>query len=148
MLCIFGAPLQVRSQPPSANLVGTVLGTAASPVPGIEITAKDPAGRSVGQSVTDVQGQYVLKSLPVGQYGLTLDPDHTGYRGATVVASLVREGLTVNWTVSAAAAGQEFFALGSVERIIVALTFVLGPTTAMTLGAAGGFGQHNPSFSQ
>ena len=95
----------------------------------------------------------------MGQYGLTLDPDHTGYRGATVVASLVGEGLTVNWTVStaavaiaaatpAAAAGQEFFALGSVERMVVALTFVLGPTTAMTLGAAGVFGQHNPSFSQ
>ena len=100
ILCIFGAPLQVFSEPPSANLVGTVLNTAADPVPGIEIIAKDPSGKPVGQSVTDKEGQYVLKKLPVGKYGLKLDPIQTGYQGATVVTSMVKEGLTVNWTVS------------------------------------------------
>jgi len=150
ILCIFGAPLQVLSEPPSANLVGTVLNTAADPVPGIEIIAKDPTGKPVGQSVTDKEGQYVLKKLPVGKYGLKLDPIQTGYQGATVVTPLTVEGLTVNWTVSTTAAAvaiaaatpniapakQQFFALGSTGKMITAAVFALGPAVGMGVASA------------
>ena len=160
ILCIFGAPSQSRSETSSANLVGTVLDAAGNPVQGIEITAKDPTGKIIGQSVTDAKGQYILKKLPVGEYDLTLDPKNTGYQGATVVTSMVKEGLTVNWTVSNtapavaiaaatpdAAAKQKFFAAGSTGRKIAAFTVGLGGLGGI-LAASGVFDSNNSSPSQ
>lgn len=103
MLCIVGAPLKALGEQTTARIVGAVVDAQGNPVLGVRIIAKNPSGKVLAQAVTDARCQYVLEDLAPGLYQMTLDPVKTGLKGDTVTASLGREGLTVNWTVSTTA---------------------------------------------
>ncbi|MBI4526969.1 MAG: carboxypeptidase regulatory-like domain-containing protein [Deltaproteobacteria bacterium] len=82
------------------NIAGTVLDQNKKPVPGIEMVARDSAGKVVRRGITDTRGRYCLAEMPVGQYSLVQNPGKTGFKGETVLTHLPEEGLTVDWGVS------------------------------------------------
>jgi hypothetical protein len=83
-----------------ADVVGTVTDRAGKSVSGAVITAKDSAGKVLGQSVTNVQGHYDLSRLAPGQYGYFLNAGSLGFKDGSGVAWLGPGGLTIDWKVS------------------------------------------------
>ena len=140
VLCIFGAALQAAS----ATLEGTVE-SAGKPVTGVKITAKDSAGKTVGQAVTDEKGQYTI-NLDVGKYVLTAYPGPNGLDGTGVI--FAEECKTVNWMISTTAdaiataktcnPGPAFFPSGpegTVGKIITGSAVFTGVTNLILWGA-------------
>ena len=128
------------------DVVGTVLDAQGNPVKGVEISVQDADGKVVAQAVTNDKGGYIMKGLAPGQYNLALNPLATGFQGETVATSLGSEGLTVNWTVSAAApavavatpgvAGGGIFGLGKTSTFLGGLGLVGGGVGGATGGGA------------
>jgi len=125
LLSLFGFTSMSLAQD-ATTIVGTVLYSAkcpiidwkGEPVAGVQITAIDSSGNIVDQVITDEDGRYALENLPSGVYDLTLDPRQTGFLGETVVASLNREGLTVNWGVSTACKAIALAAPGTRDIVV------------------------------
>ena len=136
VVLLVSGPWKVLAQQGSPNIVGTVTNAQKNPIRGIKITAKDPSGKILGETISNAEGYYSLENLNPGQYQLTLDPLQSPFHGETVVASLGPQGLTVDWIVSesskaiAAAtpgiAPSEPFALGATGNIIVGSVVVAG----------------------
>ena len=103
LIFTMSGPWQALAQQGTSTIVGSVVNNQKSPVPGIKILAKDSSGKTLGEAVTDAEGNYNLKNLSIGQYQLTLDPLKSAFQGETVVAALGSQGLTVDWIVSKSA---------------------------------------------
>jgi len=96
---------------------GVVTGTITSPdgatVPGATVTAQSPAQQGVKTAVSDVNGVYVLRGLPSGQYELTFELSGMGTvkknatvgvgQTVTVDASMSPAGVSESVTVAAEA---------------------------------------------
>jgi hypothetical protein len=90
------SPLVVKA----ADLTGTVTNRQGQPVPGVQITLKNAAGKTLGQKTTDSKGHYAFSQVSPGKYQYILDPLDTGLKGGSAVSSVDSVGSTVNWRVS------------------------------------------------
>ena len=127
LIFTMSGPWQALAQQGTSTIVGSVVNNQKSPVPGIKILAKDSSGKTLGEAVTDAEGNYNLKNLSIGQYQLTLDPLKSPFQGETVVAALGSQGLTVDWIVSKSAKAIALATLGIASSGPVAF----GDTLAM-----------------
>lgn len=98
-LCMTWHPATARGQS-ATSICGVVLDQRKNPVAGIEIVARDSAGKVTREGITDARGRYCLADLPPGKYNITENPRKSGFKGDTVVADLPKEGLTVDWSLS------------------------------------------------
>jgi hypothetical protein len=84
-----------------ADIVGTVLDTAGNRVAGIKVVAmRDRTGEVVGQATSGAKGEYYIPHIAPETYDLSLDPLGKPFQPATAVASVPKQGLTVDWRVS------------------------------------------------
>jgi hypothetical protein len=95
---IFLAALSVSVH--AADLTGTVTNRLGHPVPGVQITLKNAAGKILGQKITDSSGRYAFKTVAPGKYQYVLDPLSTGLKGGSAASTVDSEGSTVDWRVS------------------------------------------------
>jgi hypothetical protein len=84
----------------AADLTGTVTNRHGQPVPGVEITLKDPAGKTLAKKTTDAKGHYAFSQVSPGKYQYVLDPLDTGLKGGSAASSVDSAGSTIDWRVS------------------------------------------------
>ncbi len=78
----------------SADIVGTTVDPAGSPIPGVTVSVQNQAGAAIGASVSDETGKYAIHGLPPGIYTLIA-------KGQTAVAYVGDRGITVDWGIAA-----------------------------------------------
>lgn len=66
------------AQSPQATISGIVTDTTGAVVPGVQVTALNPATAQRTTAVTNAQGFYVLTQLPIGEY--TVEAEKTGFK--------------------------------------------------------------------
>ena len=76
------------AQQTAGNVTGRVLDDSGAPVPGVTVTATNPATGFVRTDTTDGEGVYRLTALPVGTY--TMQVELQGFQ------TISREGVIVN----------------------------------------------------
>jgi hypothetical protein len=86
LLCLAGAA-RVAAQAPTATLSGIVADATGAVVPGVTVTAVNPATAQRTSVETNAQGFYVLTQLAVGEY--TVEAEKDGFK------KYVRHGLTL-----------------------------------------------------
>jgi carboxypeptidase family protein len=133
LILTMSGPWQASAEQGTSTIVGSVVNSQKSPVPGIKILAKDSSGKIFSEALTDAEGNYHLKNLNIGQYQLTLDPVKSAFQGETVVAALGSQGLTVDWVVSKTAKAIASATLGLASSGPVAI----GDTLAMAAATPG-----------
>jgi hypothetical protein len=70
-----------QAQVSSGDILGTIKDTSGAVVTGASITVTNVGTNLARTAVTDVNGDYVVASLPVGQY--TVSAEHAGFRRTT-----------------------------------------------------------------
>src|ERR1700730_12958714 len=71
-------------------LQGVVTDTQGSPLPGVTVTVTGPTLQGTRTAVTDAKGEYILPTLPPGQY-------HAEY-ALSGIKTAVRDNVTINLT--------------------------------------------------
>src|SRR5262245_61456525 len=67
-----------HAQSPQATISGIVTDATGAVVPGVQVTALNPATAQRTTAVTNAQGFYVLTQLPIGDY--TVEAEKTGFK--------------------------------------------------------------------
>jgi hypothetical protein len=89
------------SQALCADIAGLVVDAAGNRVAGIKVIAtRDRTGEVAGQATSSAKGEYYIPHIAPETYDLALDPLGKPFQPATAVASVPKQGLTVNWRVS------------------------------------------------
>jgi len=84
-----------------AEIAGVVVDPAGNRVAGIKVVAmRDRTGEIAGQATSGAKGEYYIPHIAPETYDLALDPLGKPFQPATAVASVPKQGLTVNWRVS------------------------------------------------
>jgi len=118
----------------AADLTGTVTNRLGQPVPGVQISLKDAAGKTLGQKITDSRGHYAFKTVAPGKYQYVLDPLSTGLKGGSAASNIDASGSTIDWRVSS-----------NMLAVAAALPGPNGPASEEALAAgSGGAAQSNP----
>ena len=91
----------VRAQGPSGTLTGQVLDQSGAAVPGVTVTATNPATSETRVAVTGVEGFYQLAALPPGRYELSfqLEGFKTMTRSDILVEAAVPRAVNVTLEV-------------------------------------------------
>jgi hypothetical protein len=91
----------VRAQGPSGTVTGQVLDQSGAAVPGVTVTATNPATSETRVAVTGVEGFYQLTALPPGRYELSyaLEGFKTLTRSGILVEAAVPRALNVTLEV-------------------------------------------------
>src|SRR5918912_2926094 len=63
----------VLAQQTSGNINGRVVDQQGAAVPGVTVTAKNPATGLVRAEVSDAEGLYRINALPVGRYDVSAE---------------------------------------------------------------------------
>ncbi|HTY56083.1 MAG TPA: carboxypeptidase-like regulatory domain-containing protein [Candidatus Binataceae bacterium] len=87
-----------------ADITGMVTDTTGNRVAGVKVIAmSDRTGDVVGESISGTKGEYYIPHIAPETYDIALDPAGKPFQPATAVASVPKQGLTVNWRVSQSA---------------------------------------------
>ena len=91
----------VQAQGPSGTLHGQVVDQSGAGVPGVTVTATNPATSETRTAVTGPEGFYRLAALPLGTYGLTyqLEGFKTFTRTSVLVEAAVPRAVNVTLEV-------------------------------------------------
>lgn len=117
-LGLFLVPAGLRAQAAGASVSGTVTGASGKPVPGAEVTARNPATGRSKQTKTNAEGFYRFRNLSPGKYEISASAVALATQTVTVTLAAGEKG-TKNFALSAA------LSLGS-----------LGFSTSQTRGSA------------
>jgi len=141
---------------------GVVTGTITSPdgatVPGATVSAQSPAQQGVKTAVSDINGVYVLRGLPSGQYVLTFELSGMGSvkkdatvgvgQTVTVDASMAPAGVSENVTVAAEAPVVTTPTVGANYTAKLVNTLPVGRTPFFIAELAPGLNSNAPNNGQ
>jgi hypothetical protein len=88
------------SQVMGAAICGSVDDAQGNPAGNVGISAKSPAGATLGTATTDANGSYRIDGLTMGTLNLFLEPGSSGFQAGSGVLDLNDKSKRVNWQLS------------------------------------------------
>lgn len=83
---------------------GVIKTVNGKPVSGVRVTVKANHARR-SETVSNPDGTYRIENLSPGTYTIHLDPLKSGFAAGVAMTKVGKEGLTIDWVVSANAPG-------------------------------------------
>ena len=82
-----------------ATVNGVIKAVNGKPVSGVRV-AIEANHAGAAETISNPDGTYKIESLAPGRYTIRLDPLKSGFAAGDAVATIGKEGLTVDWIVS------------------------------------------------
>ncbi|HUK14215.1 MAG TPA: carboxypeptidase-like regulatory domain-containing protein, partial [Thermoanaerobaculaceae bacterium] len=118
VLCVVGVAILASSalaQNPTATLTGRV-DDGKAPLPGVTVTVTSPSLQGARNAVTSVNGDYIFRFLPPGEYAVKFEL--TGFQTQeTTVKLSAAQASTVNATMPMSKVAEAVTVTGNYETI-------------------------------
>lgn len=114
------------AQPTTGSIIGRVLDDQGAAIPGASITVNSPATGFTRSDVTDAEGVYRLRALPVGTFDVTVElAGFTSLDRKGVVVN-VGQTITIDFSMKVAAVAETVVVTGQTPLIEVSVSSVGG----------------------
>jgi Carboxypeptidase regulatory-like domain len=130
----------------AADVSGVITEASGTPIQGAKVIIQDQKWQPVQTAIAGPKGEYVVKDLAPGQYFFAIEPGSPAFKkGKPAVAFVSDAGLTMDWTVSAAAEPIALVREGAPEAVAAGDPFGLtwpqfALLSATVVGAGTAFG--------
>lgn len=115
-LCVVALALPALAQNPTGTLTGRVSDDKGEALPGVAVTVSSPALQGTRTAVTSINGDYIFRFLPPGDYTIKFELQGFSTLETTKKISAAQTA-TVNAEMPLAQVAEEVTVTGSYETI-------------------------------
>ncbi len=107
LMLVFGTLLLMAQGSPTGTITGVTKDEAGASIPGSRVVATNTGTNSTFEAVSDENGSYAIRSLPVGNYKITVEA--AGFKKTTLTDIIVRvnEEIRLDATLNIGALSEE-----------------------------------------